>query len=394
MAHLYIDLVSLEQEISVVCQKINRLNTETPEFAIENIATLLRMLRSTEETFEKNLDALHADYLREAEKVALEALRKHSSVRQSANGQYILYFYLDPDSYFAKHLTNTCLHTAAENKNMNLGAVLFNKIIDEYKESDHFSACRAEILNSMTAAVQEQLGCIDFDEVENLASEIFTKTISLRPDNYLNEEVRVPIMLDTGDGAYDYSLNTILAPNGRQHKSLWMSDKSSLRWLLEEQGYSANQLIQAYTDYSKKSISDSFLCDMVEEIINGEDGCCQVVFLTKMTIRDLLLLNMAMTEGIGSITITNPRGGLFDKVHGRGGMNLCKYPRSITIPVQIIKSAKVDMHHDGDCDDYGVDEIFDFCDSEWKNADELQMKLEVSDAVETAVDDLEYDFTH
>ena len=102
----------------------------------------------------------------------------------------------------------------------------------------------------------------------------------------------------------------------------------------------------------------------------------QLVFLTKLTVKELLALNMAMKTGEGSITITDPYCGLFDKVNGAGGMDL-SVSKPVEIPVKFIQSAKVDVPHDiSTVWNYGIQETFDFIGEVWKDSSQLKAKFD------------------
>ena len=108
----------------------------------------------------------------------------------------------------------------------------------------------------------------------------------------------------------------------------------------------------------------------------------QLVFLTKLTVKELLALNMAMKTGEGSITITGPYCGLFDKVNGVGGMELC-VSKPVEIPVKFIQSAKVDVPHDiNTVWNYGM--TSDFIGVVWKDSSQLKAKFDFPKAVTDA----------
>lgn len=63
-------------------------------------------------------------------------------------------------------------------------------------------------------------------------------------DSNWNQYVPVSIMVDTGDGNYDYTLNS-LYPSFYGRRCDEIPEKSSLLWLAKQQGYDASDLKKA-----------------------------------------------------------------------------------------------------------------------------------------------------
>lgn len=73
------------------------------------------------------------------------------------------------------------------------------------------------------------------DEIRDLLYELIV--FEYPEEHYLNQEFNVNIILDTGDGNYDFIKNN-LDKNGDIHPS------SFLLWLANQQGYSKEQLVE------------------------------------------------------------------------------------------------------------------------------------------------------
>ena len=192
-------------------------------------------------------------------------------------------------------------------------------------------------------------------------------------DHYLNQEFRVPIMVDTGDGNYDYILNCITpAWNGCSADAI--DDKASLVWLCQQQGYKKCQLQKVIN--SEDKLQNKFLDSVYDELANESGSMNTLTFLVTMTLQQLVNLNAAIKkrEGkghfydasersdCGTITISkNTFTGLFDPWNGGGSLFDIVLDTDVVLPIKFIRSALPDGG-----DGYGVDNVYGWAAQAWR----------------------------
>lgn len=194
---------------------------------------------------------------------------------------------------------------------------------------------------------------------------------------YLNQEVCMDIVVDTGDMNYDYSLNaTYPHYNGRKGEAI--DDKASLVWLAKQQGYTKEQLQDVLTNGKDSLEKHGFLDTVFQEVIN----CCvalPALFLpVKMTLAHAIelakIINQRDTGGyeydsekrkdIGSIIIDKKvEPLLYDTWSGGGSCWGIELDKDIVLPIKYIHKAIPDGSLD-----YSIKKCYG-CDSDcWKRA--------------------------
>lgn len=109
-------------------------------------------------------------------------------------------------------------------------------------------------------------------------------------EHYLEQEVNVDIVVDTGDMNYDYTLNAVYPHyNGREDDEI--DDNASLVWLAKTQGYTREQLQNYLTNGKDKRDAKGFLETVYQEVINCSTSCPALFIPIKMTVRQLLKIN-------------------------------------------------------------------------------------------------------
>ena len=202
--------------------------------------------------------------------------------------------------------------------------------------------------------------CIDFD---------------LPRDHFLDQEFCVNIMLDTGDGNFDYTLNSVY-PHWASEPGLAHDDKASVVWLAKQQGYNKIQFRKAM-DKGDYGNSKCFLESMRCEIVNLPSQMATLTFLAKMTLRDLIELNELIRlqdrDGVyydatkkpycGYIVIDKTaETGLYDPWNGGGSMFEIELEKDVRVPVRFIRSALPDGG-----DGYSVSGVYCMCCSSWRD---------------------------
>lgn len=200
-------------------------------------------------------------------------------------------------------------------------------------------------------------------------------------DFHLNQVFRVNIVVDTGDGNYDYALNSArLCSDGRHEQSI--NDKASVVWLAREQGYTKAQLQEAVME---ENVLDprGFLGTMRQEIESCTSHMAALVFLAEMSLRDLMELNRIIKLrgrdrrpcdatkdlGCGCITISkNAMTGLYDLWYGAGGVFGIELERDVRLPISYIRSALPDGG-----DGYSIASVYGMSNSAWERGEVKQV---------------------
>ena len=196
-------------------------------------------------------------------------------------------------------------------------------------------------------------------------------------EHFLNQEFNVNIMLDTGDGNYDFTLNSVY-PCWYGDYNARLKEKSSLLWLARQQGYTKTRLWRALREGDMHD-PEGFLESCRVECANLPSHMAAMTFLVKMTLADLIALNRCIRlqdrNGHFYDTTKNPycgyvtlgrdtMCGLFDPWSGGGSILEIQLEKDVRIPVKYIWSALPDGCGHGR---YGVGETYGMCGSAWKD---------------------------
>ena len=194
-----------------------------------------------------------------------------------------------------------------------------------------------------------------------LRDNVFT---SLPVDHFLNESINVPIIVDTGDGNYDFSCNNLFnyyRPDDISNIDTTF-EGSSLIWLMLQQDYS-NEQIKAFIT-NEDTQGSKFLKSVLQESENASTSMAALVFLTTMTLGELIDLNEKISKGESGMLIIDKRTecGLYDPWGGAGGVLEIELDKDVMVPFKFIDSALPDGARG-----YGVNDIYGLCQSCWEH---------------------------
>ena len=213
-------------------------------------------------------------------------------------------------------------------------------------------------------------------------------------DHYLDQEFYVDILIDTGDGNYDYTLNSVYPCwYGREEDRI--DSKAGIVWLAKTQGYNKTQLWKALKD-GDMAAPKGFLESMRVELANLPSHMSTVTFLVKMTLRDLIALNEALhwrePDGkrvydpkeypyCGYIVLgKDTETGLYDPWAGGGSVFEIQLEKDVRLPIKYIRSALPDARHGMMC--YSVEEVYGMCGSAWRDTlKEMHFPKKMKEAV-------------
>ena len=210
------------------------------------------------------------------------------------------------------------------------------------------------------------------EEIDEYLKEIVCFNLPER--HYLKQEFNVNIMVDTGDGNYEHTLNSVYpCYYGRPEDTT--NDKAAIVWLTKKQGYTKTQMNNAL---KKGDIKDpkGYLQSLRQELANHSSGICVLTFLAKMTLEELLELNRYIrlqdrngrkydaTENpdCGYIVIDKKtETGLYDPWNGGGSVFEIELEKDVRLPIRFIRSALPDGG-----DGYSIDSVYGMSGSCWR----------------------------
>jgi hypothetical protein len=193
-----------------------------------------------------------------------------------------------------------------------------------------------------------------YDENQDEIDEWLHEHVSfyIPEEHFLGQKVCANLILDTGDGNYDFTLNNLLNGEG-------ISSGSALLWLANQQGYTREQLeaVVLNNDFSGNSGESVLLRTILAECSNVSSNMNALAFFVKMTIKELIEYKEK------PYTIVMKKGtscGLIDIWNGAGGVLEIELERDVEIPPDKVRSFNIDGG-----DGYGVDQIYGMSSSFW-----------------------------
>jgi hypothetical protein len=209
----------------------------------------------------------------------------------------------------------------------------YDELEDFYQQcNDHeFTENRIFLENNWD---EEQYGELDFDDLINFLDEkVF---IDFPYDHFLKSPVFVNLMVDAGDGNYDYTLNTFM--NTYYHdEDEPIDEESGLLWLVRQQGYTKADLEQARQ--ADKRTGNKFIDSVIIEGENITTAMNALTFFLRMTLEEAIQFKQ---EPKTVIIDPSTNCGLFDTWSGAGSVLEIQLEREFAIPAD-----KIDFSIDG-----------------------------------------------
>ena len=210
---------------------------------------------------------------------------------------------------------------------------------------------------------------LDEDEVRDHLRDMFY--VKLPEKHFLDQDILVDILVDTGDLNYDYTLNNF-GPcyNAQEYEQI--PEESSLLWLSRQQGYTKTQLKQAMRE---RPAEKNFMQSVYDEINNVASHMNTLTFMVKMSLEEYFHLTDAIgkeRERNKSYTMNGRKGrgwilldkttttGLYDPWNGGGSLLEIHLDKDVRLPIRCIDTAK----HDG-CRGYSIRGIYGVMTSSW-----------------------------
>lgn len=194
-------------------------------------------------------------------------------------------------------------------------------------------------------------------------------------DHYLKQEFCVNIMIDTGDGNYDFTLNARYPCYCGGDVGDPIDEKAGIVWLAQTQGYTEEQLRKAL-DEGDLANPKGFLQSMQAEMANMVSHMQVVTFLVKMDFETLMRLNRLIKlqdrNGHNYDASKNPECGdiilgkettcgLYDYWSGGGSVLEVELEKDVRVPIRYIYSALPDGAGPG----FSIESVYGMCESAW-----------------------------
>jgi len=282
------------------------------------------------------------------EKFMLEFLKENNyEITEDNNFKYFIYD--NSDKCMSKEDLSKIFYS--KNPNDKFYEIVF-ELYDEYEQINYFIDTIKYTYPNI------------YKEFSNEIEEWTTKHINIEyPIEYfLNYKYLTDIVIDTGDGNFDYTLNCIPQYNKN------IENEASIVWLARVNGYSKKQLENAVKN--EELNKSKFLKSVFEELSNCSSQMNALVFFVEMTLKELI--DMYNYQNIKYIKISqNTKVGLCDFCCGAGGLLGIHLEKDIVIPTKYINSCLPDKMQR-----YGVKDIYGINDTLWKYGKVIEIRKE------------------
>ncbi len=307
----------------------------------------------------------------------IEAIEKSPDIylKQDDQGRYY-------DEIYADYRDEMDYHTAIKILNSKHPMdTFYEKINDWYMDTETERDYQDDIEKSIRSTLEENIDVYPnglTDEQEEFLGDWVRENIYFNypKDHYLKQEFYTNIMIDTGDGNYDFTLNAHYPCYYGGRKGEAMDDKASLVWLAKQQGYTKGQLRKAL-DEGDASNPRGFLESCRVELANMTSHMQILTFLVRMDLKTLIkinrLLRLREKDGHQYDTTKYPdcgyivldkstMCGLFDPWQGGGSVLEIRLEKDVKIPIKFIRSCLPDGG-----DGYGIDDVYRLVGSCWRD---------------------------
>lgn len=256
----------------------------------------------------------------------------------------------------------------------------FFELMDEWYGWEEYE-CRDNLYSKLRQKLSERKGAFAADsegaflnqDVEEMFQRIVedgTFAVNYPYRHYLDQKIKVNIMIDTGDANKDFTDNTVYPHWGCAPGRI--SPKASIVWLSRTQGYRKKKLEKSLFSYKDALNKQGFLPTLGQELVNMPSQISILTFLVEMTLEQALDLALTMrgvqclkTAGNSTLKISKDTVcGLFDPSDGGGSLFEIELRKDLYIPVKYIWTAKPD----GCVGQYSIKECYGMCGSAWRDS--------------------------
>lgn len=202
----------------------------------------------------------------------------------------------------------------------------------------------------------------DMETEHETAWEFLTEMVEVRlpEQHFLDQEIHMDILVDTGDANYDFICNNI-APAWGGCDPDEANVEASIFWLAGQQGYCKERVAAALEGEETES---KFLKSLVREVENEASGINVLTFLCTMTLGQWIEVreNWMRTRHKGALRIEKDAVcGLFDPWSGAGSAMDLELEHDVVLPMELVHEITPDV-----ClYRYGVDEVYGLVGKAW-----------------------------
>ncbi len=227
----------------------------------------------------------------------------------------------------------------------------FHEILDEF-----MMQCREDEETELIRQIREV--CEDLDDVpasldQAMLYDWIAQWVDFEGDydHYLNQSVLVNLLMNTGDGDTDFTLNNFVGYAAQPRQPI--DERSSLLWLVRHQGYTKRQLNHALR--ASQASASPFLQSVLTECLNTTSLMNALTFFVRMPLRDLL----DWYAKPHPITLSAQTAcGLYDPWNGAGGSLEIQLAQNLTIPAKYLEPHIDGTRNHGIQDIYGLSSTF------------------------------------
>ena len=205
--------------------------------------------------------------------------------------------------------------------------------------------------------------CADDLEIEHeTAWEFLTEMVEVRlpEQHFLDQEIHVDILVDTGDANYDFICNNI-APAWGGCDPDEAHAEASIFWLAGQQGYCMERVTAALKGEETES---TFLKSLIQEVENEASSINVLTFLCTMTLGQWIEVreNWMQARHMGALRIEKDAVcGLFDPWSGAGSTLDLELEHDVLLPIELVH----EITPDACLYRYGVDEVYGLVGQAW-----------------------------
>jgi|GEM_PF-558156 len=312
-----------------------------------------------------------------------EILNKHTHLQTDADGHYICEIYTD-------YRDELCESTIQRIFMADNARDAFYESLDFFDYECHYESELIDTIKIHFDNPDDDDNPMCFSKHEDfIRNWLYENVIYNYPyDHYLAQDVYINIIVDTGDGNYDYTQNELFGCNYSE-KGLEGRNESSLVWLMKQQGYD----MTAITGFvENENMQGSKLFKSIYQECRNTGTCMNALtFFAKLTLKEALRLhehsnNIQFNERgyvksyeekdarIGEITLDKSIVcGLYDPWNGSGSLLDIELEHDVALPLKYIDSAMPDG-----CRGCSVSRIYGMSRSFWSDGVVTIQLLEVA----------------
>lgn len=308
-------------------------------------------------------------YRKKIEEAVEAVLKEDDMYTRQEDGTYVLQVTMDRGDELTDHAIEEIL--SAEDPEAAFYEAV-EEVFDPYYKGDYFCDIVERVTRALGPSAEKEE-----EKVWETAQDILCEKLFFEYpyEAYLDQTVMTDLIIDTGDGNFDFSLNTVY-PSWRGEKGEKLDSRASIVWLSRTQGYSKAALEK---ELSKGDVDDprGYMETLRQEIANSSTGMNAVTFLVRMTMRDLLKIQKAVNEKAEMENI--PKGwhkkesihirkatktGFYDPWNGGGSCFEISLDKDLEVPMRFVASALPDVTRPGS---WSVRDTYGLVNSAWRH---------------------------